>query len=168
MAAVSALSGGSSSSFGGLLGTVVSGVSSYFGGSAASSGGSVNVAALQGYADKVQFFAQGGVQDSPSLSAYSNGVYNTPQMFAFAQGAGIFAEAGPEAIMPLTRASDGSLGVRAVSSGVNSTSGNATNIHVEAPVSIYQDSAGGGVTPLIQALFPVSYSLLFNSPLPTG
>ncbi|QIH63366.1 phage tail tape measure protein [Enterobacteriaceae bacterium A-F18] len=144
MAAVSALSGGSSSSFGGLLGTVVSGVSSYFGGSAASSGGSVNVAALQGYADKVQFFAQGGVQDSPSLSAYSNGVYNTPQMFAFAQGAGIFAEAGPEAIMPLTRASDGSLGVRAVSSGVNSTSGNATNIHVEAPVSIYQDSAGGG------------------------
>ncbi|TCW50782.1 lambda family phage tail tape measure protein [Phytobacter diazotrophicus] len=144
MAAVSALSGGSSSSFGGLLGTVVSGVSSYFGGSAASSGGSVNVAALQGYADKVQFFAQGGVQDSPSLSAYSNGVYNTPQMFAFAQGAGIFAEAGPEAIMPLTRASDGSLGVRAVSSGVNNTSGNATNIHVEAPVSIYQDSAGGG------------------------
>ncbi|MDV2901776.1 phage tail tape measure protein [Phytobacter diazotrophicus] len=143
MAAVSALSGGSSSSFGGLLGTVVSGVSSYFGGSAASSGGSVNVAALQGYADKVQFFAQGGVQDSPSLSAYSNGVYNTPQMFAFAQGAGIFAEAGPEAIMPLTRASDGSLGVRAVSSGVNSTSGNATNIHVEAPVSIYQDSTGG-------------------------
>ena len=143
MAAVSALSGGSSSSFGGLLGTVVSGVSSYFGGSAASSGGSVNVAALQGYADKVQFFAQGGVQDSPSLSAYSNGVYNTPQMFAFAQGAGIFAEAGPEAIMPLTRASDGSLGVRAVSSAVNSTSGNATNIHVEAPVSIYQDSTGG-------------------------
>ncbi|CAM7635083.1 Phage tail tape measure protein [Phytobacter diazotrophicus] len=144
MAAVSALSGGSSSSFGGLLGTVVSGVSSYFGGSAASSGGSVNVAALQGYADKVQFFAQGGVQDSPSLSAYSNGVYNTPQMFAFAQGAGIFAEAGPEAIMPLTRASDGSLGVRAVSSGVNSTSGNATNIHVEAPVSIHQNSAGSG------------------------
>jgi lambda family phage tail tape measure protein len=90
----------------------------------------------------VQFFAQGGVQDSPSLSAYSNGVYNTPQMFAFAQGAGIFAEAGPEAIMPLTRASDGSLGVRAVSSGVNSTSGNATNIHVEAPVSIYQIPQG--------------------------
>lgn len=142
MAAVSALSGGSSSSFGGLLGTVVSGVSSYFGGSAASSGGSVNVAALQGYADKVQFFAQGGVHDSPSLSAFSNGVYNTPQMFAFAQGAGIFAEAGPEAIMPLTRASDGSLGVRAVSSGVNNTSGNATNIHVEAPVTINQDGTG--------------------------
>jgi phage-related minor tail protein len=48
------------------------------------------------------------------LSSYSGGVYNTPQTFAFAKGAGIFAEAGPEAIMPLTRASDGSLGVRMV------------------------------------------------------
>jgi lambda family phage tail tape measure protein len=58
--------------------------------------------------------AKGGVYDSPSLSAYSNGVYNSPKTFAFAQGAGIFAEAGPEAIMPLTRAADGSLGVRMV------------------------------------------------------
>ncbi|MDS0116466.1 hypothetical protein QYE88_42400, partial [Enterobacter hormaechei subsp. steigerwaltii] len=46
--------------------------------------------------------------------AYSNGVFQTPQLFAFAKGAGVFAEAGPEAIMPLTRAPDGSLGVRAV------------------------------------------------------
>jgi hypothetical protein len=60
-----------------------------------------------------------GVYDSPSLSAYSNGVYSTPKTFAFAKGAGIFGEAGPEAIMPLTRAADGSLGVRAVNSGVN-------------------------------------------------
>jgi lambda family phage tail tape measure protein len=50
------------------------------------------------------------VYDSPSLSAYSNGVYSTPKTFAFAKGAGIFGEAGPEAIMPLTRAADGSLG----------------------------------------------------------
>ncbi len=59
--------------------------------------------------------AKGGVYDSPSLSAYSNGVYDSPQLFAFAKGAGVFAEAGPEAIMPLQRAADGSLGVRAVS-----------------------------------------------------
>lgn len=58
--------------------------------------------------------ALGGVYTSPSLSAFSNGVYNTPQMFAFAKGAGIFGEAGPEAIMPLKRAGDGSLGVRAL------------------------------------------------------
>ncbi|KGD95237.1 hypothetical protein JL37_11120 [Achromobacter sp. RTa] len=57
--------------------------------------------------------AKGNVYSSPSLSAYSNGVYDTPQVFAFAKGAGVFAEAGPEAIMPLQRAPDGSLGVRA-------------------------------------------------------
>ncbi|MHC0506405.1 phage tail tape measure protein [Achromobacter aegrifaciens] len=57
--------------------------------------------------------AKGNVYSSPSLSAYSNGVYDTPQVFAFAKGAGVFAEAGPEAIMPLKRAPDGSLGVRA-------------------------------------------------------
>lgn len=57
--------------------------------------------------------AKGNVYTSPSLSTYSNGVYDTPQVFAFAKGAGVFAEAGPEAIMPLQRASDGSLGVRA-------------------------------------------------------
>lgn len=59
-------------------------------------------------------YAKGGVHDSPSLSAFSNGVYSTPQYFAFAKGAGVFGEAGPEAIMPLTRGADGSLGVRAV------------------------------------------------------
>lgn len=57
--------------------------------------------------------AKGGVYDSPSLSSYSGQVYDSPQMFAFAKGAGIFAEAGPEAILPLHRGPDGSLGVMA-------------------------------------------------------
>ncbi|XTZ40525.1 phage tail tape measure protein [Salmonella enterica] len=61
--------------------------------------------------------AKGGVYNSPSLSSFSNGVYNSPQVFAFAKGAGVFGEAGPEAIMPLTRAADGSLGVRSVATG---------------------------------------------------
>lgn len=59
------------------------------------------------------FNAKGNVYDSPSLSKYSGGVYDSPQIFAFAKGAGVFGEAGPEAIMPLKRSSDGSLGVRA-------------------------------------------------------
>jgi phage-related minor tail protein len=57
--------------------------------------------------------AKGGVYDSPSLSKYSGGVYDSPQFFAFAKGAGVFGEAGPEAIMPLSRGSDGKLGVKA-------------------------------------------------------
>ncbi|WP_312140529.1 phage tail tape measure protein [Atlantibacter hermannii] len=120
MAIVNAMGKGSSAS--GLLGTLASGVAGYFGGGnagAASSSGT----ALQNYGSSFQFNAKGGVYDSPSLSAYSNGVYNSPQLFAFAKGAGVFGEAGPEAIMPLTRAADGSLGVRAVGSGVNNIAG---------------------------------------------
>jgi len=70
--------------------------------------------------------ALGGVYDSHSLSAYRNQIHDTPQFFAFAKGAGVFGEAGPEAIMPLTRAPDGNLGVRALSTAV----GGATNINI--------------------------------------
>lgn len=66
---------------------------------------------------KGMFNAKGGIYDSPSLSAYSGGIYDSPRAFAFAKGAGIFGEAGPEAIMPLKRGSDGSLGVEANGSG---------------------------------------------------
>jgi hypothetical protein len=62
--------------------------------------------------------ALGGVYNSASLSRYSGGVYDSPRLFKFAQGAGVFAEAGPEAIMPLKRGADGSLGVDASGSGV--------------------------------------------------
>ncbi len=66
---------------------------------------------------------KGNVYSSPSLSAYSGGVYNSPQLFAFAKGAGVFGEAGPEAIMPLKRGPDGRLGV--------SSSGSAQGVVVE-------------------------------------
>jgi len=56
--------------------------------------------------------AKGGVYSSPSLSAHRNTVVSQPTPFLFAKGAGIMGEAGPEAIMPLTRGADGNLGVR--------------------------------------------------------
>jgi lambda family phage tail tape measure protein len=61
--------------------------------------------------------AMGGVFNSPSLSAYSGQVVSSPTTFAFANGAGLMGEAGPEAIMPLTRTSDGKLGVQSASGG---------------------------------------------------
>lgn len=80
--------------------------------------------------------AKGGVYSSPSLSTFSNGVYNSPQFFAFAKGAGVFGEAGPEAIMPLTRAADGSLGVRAIGSGgAQSAGGNTFQINTNVTVT---------------------------------
>ena len=75
-------------------------------------------------------YAKGGVFDSPSLSAYSNQVYDSPQFFAFAKGAGVFGEAGPEAIMPLTRAGDGSLGVRAVGGGQNAGASEGPKVYI--------------------------------------
>lgn len=68
--------------------------------------------------------AKGGVYDSPSLSRYSGGVYDTPHYFAFANG-GVFGEDGYEAVMPLTRTSDGKLGVK--SAGGSNVVVNITN-----------------------------------------
>ena len=48
-------------------------------------------------------FAKGG--------AFTNTIVNTPTLFPFANGIGLMGEAGPEAIMPLERGPDGSLGV---------------------------------------------------------
>lgn len=90
--------------------------------SGGSSGGSTPGGAYANAAAGVTFNAKGGVYDSPGLSKYVNGVYDTPQHFTF-QGAskfakgGVFAEAGAEAIMPLTRDSAGRLGVRAQGGG---------------------------------------------------
>lgn len=62
--------------------------------------------------------AKGGVYSSPGLSDYSGKVVSTPTVFAFARGAGLMGEAGPEAIMPLKRAQSGALGV--VATGLSS------------------------------------------------
>ncbi len=124
MAVVNALGTSGASGSSGLLGSLVSGIAGFIGGGGTSSvmsSTSSTVVTGQSFSVPTPHLANalGGVYDSPSLSAYSNGVYSTPKTFAFAKGAGIFGEAGPEAIMPLTRAADGSLGVRAVNSGVN-------------------------------------------------
>lgn len=96
----------------GMVGSVFGGA---IGGSAgAAGGGNTPSGSYEAAAATVEFNAKGGVYDSPSLSAYSNQIHDTPQFFAFAKGAGVFGEAGPEAIMPLTRGADGSLGVRAI------------------------------------------------------
>ncbi|HAX9885679.1 phage tail tape measure protein [Escherichia coli] len=61
--------------------------------------------------------AEGGVYQSADLSRYSGTVVNRPTFFAFARGAGVMGEAGPEAILPLRRGADGKLGVVAATCG---------------------------------------------------
>ncbi|MCR1316282.1 phage tail tape measure protein [Enterobacter soli] len=109
----------------------VSSLGSFFSFGASSAAAASSGTAIQNAGANFTFNAKGNVYDSPSLSAYSNGVFQTPQLFAFAKGAGVFAEAGPEAIMPLIRAADGSLGVRAMGAPQN-VGGN----NVYAPVTI--------------------------------
>ncbi|HDS4644453.1 TPA: phage tail tape measure protein [Enterobacter asburiae] len=98
---------------------------SMFGGSA---GGSTPSGAYNSAASGLQLNAKGGAYASASLSAYSNSIVSTPTYFAFAKGAGLMGEAGPEAIMPLTRSADGSLGVRMV--GTQSHGGGKIEQHI--------------------------------------
>ncbi len=60
------------------------------------------------------FSAQGNVFSQSGLQPFAQGgIVNKPTHFAFAGGVGLMGEAGPEAIMPLTRTSKGDLGVKA-------------------------------------------------------
>jgi len=60
--------------------------------------------------------ALGNVYDQGLTKFAMGGIVNSPTLFKFAKGAGLMGEAGPEAIMPLKRSADGSLGVRGGSS----------------------------------------------------
>lgn len=99
-----------------ILSSIMGVGSSLLGGVSGSTAGSSGTA-IADYGSNFQFNAKGGVYSSSDLSAYSGQVVDNPTFFAFAKGAGVMGEAGPEAIMPLTRAADGSLGVRAVNGG---------------------------------------------------
>lgn len=116
--------------------------------SGGSGGGSTPGGAYANAAAGVTFNAKGGVYDSPGLSKYVNGVYDTPQYFTF-QGAskfakgGVFAEAGAEAIMPLTRDSAGRLGVRAQGGGGMAPVINTT-VNVDAGGSATVQSSSSG------------------------
>ncbi|RZI91207.1 MAG: phage tail tape measure protein, partial [Pseudomonas sp.] len=88
--------------------------------------------------------AKGGVYDSPSLSKFSNQVHDSPQMFAFAKGAGIFAEAGPEAILPLHRGPDGSLGVMAAGAGGGAGESSVTFGGITQQIHV--SGGAGGIT----------------------
>lgn len=113
-----------------------------------SKGGSTPGGSYANAAAGLTFNAKGGVYDSPGLSKYVNGVYDSPQYFTF-QGAskfakgGVFAEAGAEAIMPLTRDSAGRLGVRAQGGGGMAPVINTT-VNVDAGGSVTTQTSSSG------------------------
>lgn len=96
--------GGLSGFMSGLLGTSQSTNSSQVGGVDYFLGNPNAKAKGAAYDYGVQAFAKGGT--------FSNSIVDSPTLFKFASGTGLMGEAGPEAIMPLKRDSNGTLGVQ--------------------------------------------------------
>ncbi|MFS8231072.1 phage tail tape measure protein [Enterobacter hormaechei subsp. xiangfangensis] len=116
--------------------------------SGGSKGGSTPGGSYANAAAGLTFNAKGGVYESPGLSKYVNGVYDSPQYFTF-QGAskfakgGVFAEAGAEAIMPLAKDSAGRLGVRAQGGGGMAPVINTTvNVDAGGSATAHTSSSG--------------------------
>lgn len=135
-----------------LLSSLVGAGASYFGGAAAASSAGSTAA---GYSGDLSGFTpgsiqanggawSGGVQMFANGAAFTNSVVSKPTAFGMAGGqTGVMGEAGPEAIMPLTRTAGGQLGVRAISGGGNG-GGNVYNFPVA--VSVQTQGAGGAAS----------------------
>ena len=92
--------------------------------------------------------ASAGFGSSPGLQfakggAFTNGLYDSPTPFMFANGGtfgnlGVMGEAGPEAVMPLTRDSSGRLGVAA--SGMGGSADMTSNM-VNITINVQQDGS---------------------------
>ncbi|EPO7847378.1 phage tail tape measure protein [Pseudomonas aeruginosa] len=119
-----------SSLFGGFFG----------GGNAAVQSGVDNLVSSSGLFANGGAFA-GGVQMFATGGAFTNSVVSTPTAFGMSGGRlGVMGEAGPEAVMPLTRTSSGALGVRAMGGGgsqinveVNIASDGSANVSSSQP-----------------------------------
>jgi hypothetical protein len=121
------------------------------------------------------FSANGNVFDQSGVTAFAKGgVVGGPTIFPFANGIGLMGEAGPEAIMPLSRGADGKLGVVAANSSgapsitINNYSGqeatassdSAGNILIEIGRAVAQDiTAGGPAYRAIRTTFGLSSRL---------
>jgi TP901 family phage tail tape measure protein len=67
-------------------------------------------------------FADGGVLSGGNIVPFANGgIVDRPTIFPMAHGMGLMGEAGPEAVMPLTRTAGGELGVKAEGNGGGET-----------------------------------------------
>lgn len=99
---------------------------------------------MPGKKSKLPGFAKGSAFDGSGITrfakggAFTNSIVSKPTLFQFANGGalGEMGEAGPEAIMPLMRGPDGSLGVKAVG-GNNSNSAASQPQRMEVVVKAY-------------------------------
>lgn len=129
----------SSSALSAIFGLAASAGASYFGGGTGSAGSTqagYTGTDLSGFTPgSIQAHGgawSGGVQMFADGGAFSNCVVSKPTAFGMAGGqTGVMGEAGPEAIMPLTRTASGALGVRAM----GGAAGGGTQINVQVTVA---------------------------------
>lgn len=94
-------------------------------------------------------FADGGSFAQGRVMPFANGgVVSGPVSFPMRGGMGLMGEAGPEAIMPLTRGSDGKLGVRSAGGGATTVVINITTPDVQG----FQRSQGQIAAQMSRAL----------------
>ncbi|MDN5619231.1 MAG: tape measure protein [Psychrobacter sp.] len=81
--------------------------------------------------------AKGGAFNTHSIQYYANGdVFNKPTAFRHAGGLGVMGEAGPEAVMPLTRGPNGKLGVQVFGNQQSSQSAGVVNqVQIDVHIS---------------------------------
>jgi hypothetical protein len=96
-------------------------------------------------------FAKGAAFQAGGVTAFaSGGVVNSPSFFPMSGGrTGLMGEAGPEAIMPLTRTSGGELGVKAVGGG-STVVAPTINITVQGGSKEQNDDAAGKVSAAVK------------------
>ena len=88
--------------------------------------------------------AQGNIFSGGSVQAFaSGGIVDGATAFPMSSGTGLMGEAGPEAIIPLTRTAGGDLGIR----GVGSMGGQSVNMPVSVVVNHTSGGGAGGTDP---------------------
>ena len=120
----------------------ITAASATMGASSAASGTAEAVGAL------AMFAANGAAFSGPTAFAkggsFTNGLYNTPTLFKFGAGGkfGVMGEAGPEAVMPLSRDSQGRLGVSTHGSSSGESGGVIISITVNNDGTESSSSSG--------------------------
>lgn len=106
-------------------------------------GGADNAVSFSSWFGGINKKANGGVMTG--ISGHSNSIVSSPTLFSYgkeisqyANGAGLMGEAGPEAIMPLTRTSSGKLGV--ISKRENESSRPTSSSSSEVFVNVYNST----------------------------
>ena len=155
---ISKLAGTALSWIGGAIGGLFGNGSTALPGYSPLTGGSTGNYAASIFFDGPMAAKGMALQSGTQLRAFARGgIVNSPTLFPMATGTGLMGEAGPEAIMPLTRGADGRLGVRSSrdgGSGVNNNISITVNVgangNAQSDTQAQSDDAGRQLASMVE------------------